>query len=94
MGRKERPRLTVWNDLVSVAPHTIPQFKSSRFITFSEKALERDYFMTGMSPKSYERSSFVSVSDVSAAAKEALEFGIVDGILEKRPKTDSSESVP
>lgn len=50
--------------------------------------------MTGMSPKSYERSSFVSVSDVSAAAKEALEFGIVDGILEKRPKADSSESVP
>lgn len=65
MGRKERPRLTVWNDLVSVAPHTIPQFKNSRFITFSEKALERDYFMTGMSPKVMnDRRSFLFLTSV------------------------------
>jgi hypothetical protein len=27
----------------------------------------------------------------TCVAKDALEFGIVDGILEKRPKTDSQQ---
>jgi hypothetical protein len=51
----------------------------------AETALERDYFMTG----TYTR---VGVQDKANAfaclAREALSFGIVDSILEKRPKSE------
>ncbi|KXN84801.1 Putative ATP-dependent Clp protease proteolytic subunit, mitochondrial [Leucoagaricus sp. SymC.cos] len=43
-----------------------------------EKALERDYYMTEMLTYSL--------------AQEAMDFGIVDGILERRPRSESTEA--
>jgi hypothetical protein len=55
----------------------------------TETALERDYFMTGSSlpPWSPRRQTHLS-----SAAQDALEFGIVDGILERRPKFDAEST--
>ena len=64
-----------------------------------EKALERDYFLTGkhnlIPVIAFPR---VQVADFSSrvplnigiiAAQEALEFGIVDSVLEKRPRMET-----
>ncbi len=51
----------------------------------TETALERDYFMTG----SFASSVVIEpLNRIMLAAQEALDFGIVDGILERRPKFD------
>jgi hypothetical protein len=52
-----------------------------------ETALERDYFMTGL--LLLPNSAGARLTDLnSRAAQQALDFGIVDGILERRPKFD------
>ncbi|KAG8220216.1 Clp protease-domain-containing protein, partial [Butyriboletus roseoflavus] len=55
-----------------------------------EKALERDYFMTG---KVRLIDAIYRHVHVACKALEALEFGIVDGILEKRPSSESDRPV-
>jgi hypothetical protein len=51
-------------------------------------ALERDYFMTG---SSVITGSSVGRSYVCFSAQEAMDFGLVDGILERRLTLDSKE---
>jgi len=51
-----------------------------------EKALERDYYMTGIVSCIFADLDLLTVS----LAQEAMEFGIVDGVLERRPTSDSS----
>jgi hypothetical protein len=59
-----------------------------------ENALERDHFMTGTSESARCRlvqkiCRQITLLMLTLTAQEALEFGIVDGILEKSPKSDS-----
>jgi len=51
---------------------------------FTEKALERDYYMTGIVSL-----SLLILFCLQCLAQEAVRFGIVDGVLERRPTSDS-----
>ena len=55
-----------------------------------EAALERDYYMTGNYLSHSNRVQWLTL--LRSSAQEALEFGIVDGILEKRPAMDADAS--
>ena len=53
----------------------------------SEKALERDYFMTGKL-WAVSLTPHCLLTLLRKIAKEALDFGIVDSILERRVNTN------
>lgn len=53
-----------------------------------EKALERDYFLTGT--LTYFSTIDPGTLTMLLAANEALDFGIVDSVLEKRPESESN----
>lgn len=53
----------------------------------TETALERDYFMTGKWRHAIQ--NVLCPYPLLFLAQEALEFGIVDRVLEKRPKMES-----
>ena len=53
----------------------------------TEKALERDYFLTG--ELASDICGMMHLLTCTRLAKEALDFGLVDGILEKRPTPET-----